>query len=583
MANVGEWGKLELTVPDFSALDPLLEFIDQLKELLKKFADLLDALLTFLAGILDPLATLIQKLIDKLKELVESFLEDLGAYTILIPSGKRFMTTFMGLGDVTPPVSTHLFPEGPDLNDPNLTPEEQEFLINMNRYNGGNPAFYRTVLDSIHDKGDRNRPQFTSANDWIGGLVMMLGTNIDPFGFLDDLWSLKGLFGSLFDSTYVTTIPTAKGLTAEALTRPSTSGGKFTALLSWETMDTPFARLPDLGNTVLVPERQALIMVKNDISAATASNVVQLMGTRELTEGLEFGNAKVIYEGVFDITKVSHLYEIPDADPDDTYYFALAYKNRVWRSDENWTVDPGYALGYWDTSNIARLVPFPVLPGSTPPDWIRTPSFGDMFPDLAYFLRRLLGVIEDYANRLLAVNDLWKKYVEFLRAEVDRYEALVNEILDRIKRLTEMLKLPNATGGVYARVFKGVGGNQFFLSDLATSLSRSYPNAPPFHRGDEYVMGIIMLAGGNEALVDSFVGLLSLLFGIGSFDEDNLMGSIGDALTAAEAKCFGDDFSVIECVDEQFTESLDEAVVSCSTPTRTATEFGDDLSPLEVS
>lgn len=579
MANVGEWGKLELLAPDFSPLDPFLDFIDQLKNVLTAMADLLDALLMFLGGLDDPLTALLKKLIEKLKEMVETLIVDLGVYAIMIPNGKRFQTTFMGLGDVTPPNSTHLFPEGPDLNDPNLPAEERDFLIRMNKRNGGNPAFYRMVLDSLHDKGDTNRPQFTGQDSWVGGIVLVMGTDIDPFGFLDGLWSLKGLFGSLFDSTYVTTIPTAKGLTAEALTRPGNEG-KFSVLLKWDTMDTPFARIADLGNTVLVPERQAIIMTKNNISSVTATNVVQLLGTREISGDTTSpdGTATVIYENVFDITKTSHVFEIEDADPDDTYCFAVAYKNRVWKTDENWTVDKGHALGYWETSNIARVVPFPVLPGSSPPDWYRTPSFGDLFPDLAYFLRQLVAQIENIANRLLSVSDLWKKYVAFLRAEIDRYERLVNEILDKIKKLTAMMKLPDI--GVYARIFKGQGGNQYFLSDLGKSLNSSFPGAPPFHRGDEFVSGVVLMAGGNEALVDKFVAILQLLFGMQSADQDNLMVSVGDAITALEVQCFGDDLEAVPCGDDALTETLEEKLILCESEEPTTTTFGPDLEPL---
>lgn len=581
MSNVGEWGKLELLSPDFSAIDTFVDFIDQLKDLLTVLSDFTDALLTFLGGLSDPLTELLKRLIAKLKEIVESLIEEMGVYALMVPNGKRFQTTFMGLGDVTPPVGTHLFPEGPDLNDPNLDPGKREFLINMNRYNGGNPAFYRMVLDSIYDRGDRNRPKFTSEDDWVGGVVLMLGSAADPFGFLDDLWTLKGMFGSLFDSTYITTIPTAKNLTAEALTRPG-KDGKFSVLLKWDTMDTPFARIADLGNTVLVPERQAIIMIKNKIEVADATNIVQLMGTRDLKEGdtsLD-KTATVIYEGRFNITKISHVHKIEkDADPDDLYCFAVVYKNKVWRSDENWTVDPGYALGYWDTSNIARVVPFPVISGSTPPDWVRTPSFGDLFPDLAYFLRMLTAQIDNIASRLMSVSDLWKDYVAFLREEVDRYETLINTILDQIQKLAESLKLPTATGGVYARVFEGKGGNQFFLSDLATSLSRSYPDAPPFHRGDEYVMGVVLMAGGEKNLVKGFVSILKLIFGLGSFGEDNLMDSVGDAITALESQCFGGDFNPVPCSDA-LTETLEEKVIVCEPEELPTVKFGDNLQPL---
>jgi hypothetical protein len=581
----GQWGKLEILTPDFTPLEELANWIDAIKEALNVVVTLLETLLNFLSALADPLATLIQQIIDKIKEAISSLLDDVGIYGILIPNNKRFYTSFMGLGDVTPPALTKFFPPDQGLNDPNITPEQRRFLINANKFNGGNAGFYRTTLLSMHDPGDRNRPQFTSKDDWVGGLVMVLGSALDPFGFLDDLWTLKGLFGNLFESNMISKVPTASGLKAEALTRPGPnggSGGKFSVLLQWDSMDVPFARLPDLGNTIIVPERQAIIMVKNDIQAATAQNVVQLMGTRELSQGdtTPSGNATVIFEDDFNISKVSHIHEITDVNQDDTYYFAIAYKNKAWKSGEDWTVDPGYALGYFETSNIARVSPFPTLPGSTPPDWIRTPSFADLFPDLAYLLRLMVAKLEDLANRLLGPGDMFKKYIEFLKAEIQRYEALVNDILDRIKKLIEMLKTPEVAGGAYVRTFKGKGGNQFFLSDLAQSLDEGFPNAPPFHRGDEYVMGIILMAGGSEAIVDVFRTLLSIIFWTPDDGADDLLGSLGDTIDLLEEQCFGDDLTTITCDIEEFTDILDDGRdVQCTAPRANNTVFGDDLLP----
>ena len=597
---VGEWGKLEIKTPDLRPLEQLADWIDLLKEGLRTTVEILETILTFLSALVDPLVTAIKLIIEKIKEAISSLLDDVGIYGILIPNNKRFYTSFMGLGDVTPPALTKLFPPDQGLNDPNISPEQRRFLINANKFNGGNAGFYRTTMLSMHDRGDRNRPQFTSPDDWVGGLVIMTGTNIDPFGLLDALWAIKGLFGNLFESNYLTKVPTAKNLRGEALTRPGPnggSGGKFSVLLEWDSMDVPFNRIPDLGNTVIVPERQAIIMVKNDIQAATATNVVQLMGSafegdigdpenRNLTQGLTTpsGKAKVIYEDEFSIGKTSHIYEIEDVNVDDTYYFALAYKNKAWKSDENWTVNPGYALGYWDTSNVARVSPFPTLPGSTPPDWIRTPSFADLMPDLAYLLRLMVAKLEDLANRLLGAADLFKKYIEFLKAEILRYEALVNDILERIQKILRMLALPQLALGVYARTFQGLGGNQYFLSDLAESLDEGYPNAPPFHRGDEYVMGVILMTGGSKAIVDVFVTILSLLFGVQTTVGDNLMDSLGDAIDQLEEQCFGDDLTMVVCPEEDEIPSEEETLedgkdVCCEPEEPGSVDFDDNLMP----
>lgn len=592
MTDLGEWGKLEIVAPDFTPLEKLSGWIDSFKEVLSIVADLLDKILPYISEIPDPTTAAIQAALAALRNMLEGILDDAGVYGIFVPFGKRLATNAGTLCDVTPDTLSFLFPEDNGLSSPHLTASQKEFLIRVNRSNGGNAGFYRMVRDSLHDLGDRNRPQFNTTSDWIGGMTFVMGTGFDPLGLLDDLWGLKGMFGNLFDGSYITKVPVAKNLTVEALERPvglrdeGTAKGKFRALLKWDGLGVPITRIPDLGDTVIGPERIAIIMVKNDISAANSSNVVQLMGKRELKQGDTFGDATVVYEDSFQVTKVTHMHEVTDAGIDDTYYFTVAYKNKAWRSDQNWTVDPATALGYWETSNIAQAVPFPALPGSTPPDWIRSPSMAELFPDFAYLLRTILGQIDTMATRTLSVPDFISQYVDFLRDEVGRYNSLVQQILTQIQKVTNSLILPSATGGVYARQFAGKGGNQFFLSDLAASLESGFDKAPPFHQGDEYVTGLVLLIGGpTEGEVRAALKLFELIFGIHDEATVNLLDDVGDAVTQLEQVCFGNSFDTVTCETEDeviFSESVEPLDVSrCSLKsTEVGVKFGDDLNPV---
>ena len=582
------WTKLQIITPDLTPLQKLIDFIEKIKEVIHIIVSIIDTIAKLIVGIADALASAIQIIIDKIKTILEGLLTDVGIYALFVPLTKRFNTHFAGLGDLTPPRAGALFSQTTGLND--SQPQEQgqrNFLIECNKYSGGNQGFYRTVSASLDDPGDINRPQFTDATDYVGGLTILLGSSLDPFSFLDALWGLWGMFGGLWATSETMKVPKPQNLHAEAITKPS-QDEKFSMLVSWDTVDVPVFTIPDLGNTVLFPTRYAVIVIKNDINLATSMNVVQIMGTKNLTQGLtrptEFGEAKVVVEKEFNLTTNSVFIRDYPSKLDDNFFVCVAWKLTAFNKDQNPVKDPGRDLGYWYISNIARVAPYVTLPASTPPDWVRTPSVADIFPPLAYFLRMVIGYVEMFASRLLGPADFLKSMVEMLNNEVKRYEALVNDILTKIEDIINMLKIPQVAGGIYTRPFFGQGGNQFFLSDLAKSLSDGYPNAPPFHKGTEYVTGLVLLAGGPELDVRKTIGLLALLFGGASESAEDLatlVNSLGDNVSAAEAVAFGDDLKTVPATPtEAFTPALEPTLKLCRIPDVVSHTFDNALVPL---
>lgn len=573
--DVGSWGKLQIGAPDFSDFESLSAWIDTFKETLTLVANLLDEILPLISEFPDPIEAATKATLAALQNLIEDFVDKAGIYLLYVPMGKRFATNASTLCDVTPDAASVMFPKDAGLNSAKLSAGQKRFLVQTNRMSGGNAGFYRLVRDSLTDVGDRNRPQFDVEHDWIAGLTMIVGTAWDPLGLLDDIWRLKGMFGDTVAGSITTELPGAPNLKVEALDKPpdieTGTKGKFTALLKWDSREFPITRIASLGDTVIGVERIAIIMVKNDISAVNSENIVQLMGTRDIKQGDTFGAATVVYEDRYNISKVSHLHTVEDIDLDDTYYFTVAYKNIAWLSDQNWTVDPGTSLGYWELSNFANVSPDPALPGSTAPDWDRTPSVGEMFPDLGYLMKVIYGWVDNMTSRIVGVSDFLSSYIEFLRNEAGRYASLARQISTQIQKILEIFTLPTATGGVYVRPFVGQGGNQFLMSDLAESLSEDYHDAPPFHNGDEYVTGFVILAGGpSEGEVRAALELFTLIFNVEDEEKVNILDDVGDAVTQLEKTCFGDDFNEIACEVEDevtFTEAIEPLDVSrCSMP-----------------
>lgn len=535
------WKKLELKLPDIST-DTLEDVIKKIKEVLALIVDTLEVILLFLATVSDPLVAAIKAAIEILKKTVESFLEDLGGYVLYVPIRKRLMTNFLGLGDVTPSWADSLGIFGSDASQVKWNnPELGEFLVLANRYNGGNMGFFRTVVESLYDEGDRNRPQFFDDDDWVGGIVLVMGVDFDPLGFLDDIWKIFGMFDG---PDTLPKVPRPKGLKGRTIAS-NVESGRFTALLSWDPLETPIFKLEDLGGIVLLPERYAIMRGRNTIGALSATSVIDLMGKRQLTKGDTFSNnqIEVIVEDNYDVSKVSYIDEDIPTGANDAFYYAVAWKLKAYGADEPIKEGSGTAIDYWYISNVVRLVPYPTLPASTPPDWYRTPSIASIFPQLAEVLRKIVAQIENLANRILGPIDMAKQYIEFLNSEVQRYEQLINDILDEIAKLIAKFELP--TTGIYTRTFKGRGGNDFFITDLAKSFLPSEKNRPPFTRGDEYVTGTVIMTGGNLAAVDAFITGLSLIFGGGSegSELDDSLSLLGEAVNEAENYYFGSDFA----------------------------------------
>lgn len=583
------WSKLSLELPNFDWADKFVEFIEKVQEILNVFVTMLETLIDFLAALIeDAFIQLIKKLIDELKKLIEGFLDDLGLYMLYVPIRKRIMTNFMGLGDITPSnkALSALFQNNQQAMQGQAgDPIKKEFLTDLNRYMGGNYGFYMTVLESLYDKGDVHRPQFDNSDDYVGGMVWVMGTALDPFGLLDDIWRLIGLFGDLLKTTTTPTVPVPTGLVARAIAYPTDTTEKASFLLEWDTMPFPIVTLPDLGGIRYTPKRYAVIMAKNNPKAMGAQNVVQLLGTRQLSKGMtaDNGTITVVEEADYDFTKVAYVIKDVAAKKNDSFYFYIAWKSEVYGDvNDDWG-DKVTELDYWDLSNCAYVTPYPTLPRSTPPDWIRTPSIAELFPEFGYLLRLMLAEIEKLLDKLMSPAELLKQYLAFLKREVERYAALVNSILEQLKKIAELLNLPKNVGGIYARKFFGKGGNQFFLSDLANSLAPGYPNAPPYTRGDEYVLGMVWLAGGPRALVEAAMGMLDIFFPIQEERED-MISSLGDEIETMEQQFFGEDMQP-EPEPAAFDESLcaitrgSKLDPAAKVPTVT---FGDDFQPVSA-
>jgi hypothetical protein len=213
----------------------------------------------------------------------------------------------------------------------------------------------------------------------------------------------------------------------------------------------------------------------------------------------------------------------------------------------------------------------------TPPDWVRTPSIADVLPTLSYVIKRLTALIEYFASYIPTALEHFSKYIQFMRSEIQRYERLVTRIIDEVLAMIRLLDV-KSFGGLYAHSYKGRGGNAYLMDEMRKSMSKGYPNAPPFFDGTEFVTGVVLVAGGAAANVESAAPLFDLLFGNGddsvSAKQKELMDSLGDQVTLIEQTIEGE-----PTTGKSFADTI-AGLTLCNRPDPAVIVFGSNLEPV---
>jgi hypothetical protein len=503
---MADWSKLELPPIDLGT-DKISKIASTLSKYLETLAAIIKTIAKLDTSVSSAVNITLQAILDELNHLITGLLDQSGGYVLYVPLSKKLMTDFYGLGDITPGWMGHLGIFSPTTSDVRWDdPTLNSFIVNANRYSGGNAGFFRTVLNSLYDDGDLNRPQFIRDDDYIGGLVLLLGTSNDPLGFLDDIWRFNGLFRM---PDPLPRLPRPMNLTAQVVECiEEDTHLKMDVFLGWETLTSTDIILKELEGVSFYPDRYAIIRCKNNTSSLNATSVVELLETQNLTTGSTSidGSCEVILEDDYNITITNYLDQNVIAAPSDTYYYTLAWKLKGVSQDKT-----EKDLPYWHISNVARVTPHMVTTTSIYPDWIRTPSVSSLFPSVAFTIKQLTSYITGLSSRITNTTDILDSYVMTLESEVDKYKNMANVLLSQLAKIQTLFVLPR--GGIYLHYFNDYGGNNFFISDLASALMPDSKNTnPPFHRGDEYVTGAVLLSGGPIASVTLFINALKLFF-----------------------------------------------------------------------
>jgi hypothetical protein len=480
-----------------------------------------------LAADLDAAQLALQAAAAALRAATQDLLRDTGLYVLLVPPARRtsipdrVKEAMADLGLASFPLAPTSL--GAFANAPSLPSETRRFLSQASSAQGGNAAFMRLVAAAISDDGDPNRPQFTGT-EFVTGLVLLAGApNLQSLG--GSLRFLNTMFGPLSPSGPFV----APGLLIPQNLRARVVGGatRPAILLEWEPHE-PAQQDQDQDTWSLV--HQVAILRSSTAALLEARSVTSLLGSADLRAGQKVGPITIIQVSEVDPVHPERFQtSFRDEDPSlvlgGDYFYAVAYAQKR-GSYLDLMTGGGSDTGFEVLSSIERVHYEDRFAGSaksTPPDWVRTPSVLGLVPRLRGYVADLLLFANQWSSVASGYSSFLQSSASWLGNEIDRFEALTADTAAALQILSALAGA-RISAGIYARTFesssaevnRGNGGMDFLLTDLAKALSTDACR-PPFDRGDEYVAGLVLLAGGPSlAALAPVKTALSLLFSTSS-------------------------------------------------------------------
>ena len=531
-----DWNKIEADiVPDLRTdmhLEELHSMVDTLRGVMEPVLEGLRIMLKFLQGKEELLYKLVKKLIDEIRGFLDGLINGTGIYALVVPVPRRMLNSEYTVDtDVAAKYVKHPVMDQYASYFKNYKLET--FLDRSAKQSGGNAGFYRTVWESLRDEGDINRPLFEK-DTRLRGLVVLAGwTGIDDIGYaLGDLFNAFALWPGMplwpkFPRPRELTARTTN-LNRKVVTKDGIQNihSHFNVMLNWNTHGIPVYNIPDLPGGELVVERYMIIRGINTVTMLGCKHIGELFPGK-YTVGTKVGGVEVIFEGAYKNALNIHMDKDIELDEGGTVYYAVAWKMKD--------------MEYNFLSNIATCTPVPNTGNSEAPDWIRTPGLGQLIPPLGDAIGGLSSTLDILLERFKPASSAALGYIDAVERQLDMYAEYIDRIILALERLTLQLSFPRFAG-LYARDFK-VQGTSAFEADLAVSLSED--DAPPYHEGTEYVMGLILLMATktkvDETIFDTLLDLLGIDGGSGNGNGSKRVDGNGCGLSS-----IGDTVSLIK-------------------------------------
>ncbi len=404
---------------------------------------------------------------------------------------------------------------------------------------GGNSAFFRTVAQSLYDRYDPNRPQYFSPGDAVACQVILLGSASLADGILSAN-ALNRLFrpeGSLAARL----VPVPQNVHVQAITVPGSVG--MGVEVAWDPPPLQFTS-PYFPSVTFKVTDYAVIR-STERTAPNARSVLDLIGTKEIVEGSTNGGTKILKVGSngaqFDPGNAVYV-DTEKLDSTKTYYYCVAWRVSIFEGPITKLQETFLNWEDVQVSAVRKVVVRRIPPDNrgTPPDWEARGSLVDIMPPVALAIRKVKAKILALASRSVKgpAGDV-SQGLDILQKNIDQLAARAAELAQDFVKLRALLNV--ALPGLYTTGFFGIGGNAFLLSELAKRLNdRSDSSRPPFD-SNEYVIGLVLVAGGPRLPdIQPVIDMFDLFFGAPQNDSPlfTALSSLDGVVSGLEVRTF---------------------------------------------
>jgi hypothetical protein len=473
------------------------------------------------SGVTDPVTAVVNGILDTLSDILRGGRLHMLAIPIAktIP-GKSPPPLPATLQDLETRLAVRL---GPTTTSANLA------YADMIAGTGGNAGFYQTFATSMNDPQDPNRPQYVGQSDAVFMTVLLVGAP-RLAAIIAAATTLNMLTRPIGDNDLTArVVPVPQNLSAKIV---GTSAGVGVGVtLEW---DAPLAEnAPRYFPGVSIRVQRYAVIRTTDRKASQATAVLDLFNTATLTEGLTFGQNKVLKIGTGKNT--TYLDTSTSSDKAPVYYF-VAWECVVTEQAQDKT------LAFNRLSNVAKVTvvaPPPRATGRTA-SWKATPSALDAFPGMRDATQRLVEQSRILLKTKLSPLKRINAAVTLSQVSAKRLNARSADLIADVQRLAAALATPIPR--IYiTQMTSSKGGNGFLLAELASRLGDTTDTSrPPFDNG-EYVCGVCFVAGAPRiADLSKVISFFAALFGAPTPSNPllGILDSIDTLVTQAEIAVF---------------------------------------------
>jgi len=411
--------------------------------------------------------------------------------------GFSWQETKISFSEATAQTGTTVTADSKNVTGTSVTSANNAYAQLMSTGTGGNKGFYRTVASAMYDLKDPNRPAYESPGDYIACAALVAGTT-SFYEVLQTAAAFNAVFRPPSGGLARSTVPVPANLKVMTTTLPRSQ--KMGVRLDWDPPRATFSS-PYFPGVSMRVTKYAVIRT-TDKTANNAHNVIDLLGTSALTEGLVVGNTKVVAigsggnasyvdEGILEVSK--------------DYYYCVAWKVTLTEGGKDKELP-------WDLVSAVRRVDTRRIPPNSrgvPPDWTAYGSAIDVVPDVSVSIKTALATLQARATGASS-----NTVIDALTALQKNTTALVSKITTLSGKIQALTTALQSVPSVYATEFHGVGGDAFLLGELAIRLTDATDKSRPPFDGNEYVIGVVIVAGGpRQADVSPAISFLNSMFG----------------------------------------------------------------------